>query len=547
MDIVRLGFFYGCEQGFSRFLVVLRYKFPFFSLIYFTLTCIELERAFIESVNYPFVCFLTNFSSQSEETHFIRARDPRLRQISVAAPGFLLFGPIPGETLVTAAIPDGIPKKSEASQASHSSTTEDSSDSEDGFEAFGQDSSIEDLTLDPVPQPSEAQDEMGIQRKARSSLLELIESQPGRADPPKTAQVKPPSLPPVVPPPTQALGLHPAELKRKRESKGKEPMEVGRVMPAQEDESQKMSKHPRTGHKEMERRSSPSTAPEAPYVFILLLLLFFSQAVQASFRTEEMVNYCHRQMKEEEAKRHDADDRLKAAEESLQDTKRKLTEEERGKKSATAALENAERQAEMLALQKKLAEAEAAREEAEKARDQAEQEGYDVGVAETEEALRAEVSGVCRTYCRQVWLEALNQAGVEASSTLRKAKSVYYPAAIRPSLPSLLRTGPVPVKAEAGEVKAAKASAPSEEGSEPERVIESGPSMKASDPPIVIPDDIIEKDAGKGLELVLVSHPLPAPNEQVGKEQEASDAAGAQVDPPPPKEKIVIKKKQDLV
>ncbi|KAK9999178.1 hypothetical protein SO802_018781 [Lithocarpus litseifolius] len=431
-----------------------------------------------------------------------------------AAPGFLLPGPIPGETLVTAAIPDGIPKKSEASQASHSSTTEDNSDSEDGFEAFGQDSSIEDLTLDPVPQPSEAQDEMGIQRKARSSLLELIESQPGRADPPKTAQAKPPSLPPVVPPPTQALGLHPAELKRKRESKGKEPME----------------------------------------------------AVQASFRTEEMVNYCHRQMKEEEAKRHDADDRLKAAEESLQDTKRKLTEEERGKKSATAALENAERQAEsqrlllrraeddlaaskaqVLALQKKLAEAEAAREEAEKARDQAEQEGYDVGVAETEEALRAVVSGVCRTYCRQVWLEALNQAGVEASSALRKAESVYYPAAIRPSLPSLLQTGPVPVKAEAGEVKATKASAPSEEGSEPERVIESGPSMKASDPPIVIPDDIIEKDAGKGLELVLVSHPLPAPNEQVGKEQEASDAAGAQVDPPPPKEKIVIKKKQDLV
>ena len=33
--------------------------------------------------------------------------------------------------------------------------------------------------------------------------------------------------------------------------------------------------------------------------------------------------------------------------------------------------------------------------EAEKARDEAEQHGYDVGVAETEDALRAEVPAVC--------------------------------------------------------------------------------------------------------------------------------------------------------
>ena len=80
-------------------------------------------------------------------------------------------------------------------------------------------------------------------------------------------------------------------------------------------------------------------------------------------------------------------------------------------------------------------ETEKAREQAEKARDQAEQEGYDVGVAETEEALKAEVSGVCRNYCLQVWNEALNQvwneafnqAKVKTSSILRKAKNVYYP------------------------------------------------------------------------------------------------------------------------
>ena len=54
-------------------------------------------------------------------------------------------------------------------------------------------------------------------------------------------------------------------------------------------------------------------------------------------------------------------------------------------------------------------------------------------MAETEEALRVEVSGVCRNYCLQVWNKALNQAGVETSSVLRKAESVYYPPAIRAS------------------------------------------------------------------------------------------------------------------
>ena len=38
---------------------------------------------------------------------------------------------------------------------------------------------------------------------------------------------------------------------------------------------------------------------------------------------------------------------------------------------------------------------------AEKERDEAEQHGYDVGVAETEDALRAEVLTVCRAYCAQ--------------------------------------------------------------------------------------------------------------------------------------------------
>ena len=48
-------------------------------------------------------------------------------------------------------------------------------------------------------------------------------------------------------------------------------------------------------------------------------------------------------------------------------------------------------------------------------------------MVETEEALKVEVSGVCKNYCLQVSNEALNQAGVEASSMLRREKNVYYP------------------------------------------------------------------------------------------------------------------------
>ena len=76
-------------------------------------------------------------------------------------------------------------------------------------------------------------------------------------------------------------------------------------------------------------------------------------------------------------------------------------------------------------------EAEFARTEAECSKEKAEDEAYDVGVAETEAALKAQVPGVCRLYCSQVWNEALKQAGVDASSNLWKAECVFYPSAIR--------------------------------------------------------------------------------------------------------------------
>ena len=46
----------------------------------------------------------------------IKARDPRLQRISVAAPGFLIFGPIPEGILATGPIPEGIPKVAQPPQ-----------------------------------------------------------------------------------------------------------------------------------------------------------------------------------------------------------------------------------------------------------------------------------------------------------------------------------------------------------------------------------------------------------------------------------------------
>ena len=59
-------------------------------------------------------------------------------------------------------------------------------------------------------------------------------------------------------------------------------------------------------------------------------------------------------------------------------------------------------------MEKAKAEAKKAKAKAEREKDEAEQHGYDVGVVETEDALRAEVPAVCRAFCAQTWEEALN-------------------------------------------------------------------------------------------------------------------------------------------
>nr|POF21259.1 hypothetical protein CFP56_27036 [Quercus suber] len=82
-----------------------------------------------------------------------------------------------------------------------------------------------------------------------------------------------------------------------------------------------------------------------------------------------------------------------------------------------------------------------AKTDAERSVEQAEENAFAEGVAKTEATLRAQVPAMCRHYCSQTWHEALNQAGVDASSDLRKEDRVYYPIAIREVAPAAPEEG----------------------------------------------------------------------------------------------------------
>ena len=62
-----------------------------------------------------------------------------------------------------------------------------------------------------------------------------------------------------------------------------------------------------------------------------------------------------------------------------------------------------------------------------------------MGVKETKETLRAQVTEVCRSYCLQVWKEALNLTKVDSAFELRNPKKVFYPLALREVTPSTIR------------------------------------------------------------------------------------------------------------
>ena len=178
---------------------------------------------------------------------------------------------------------------------------------------------------------------------------------------------------------------------------------------------------------------------------------------------------------------------------------------------------------------------EKAREEAKKAKDEAEQHGYDVGMAETEDALRTEVLNVCRTYCALTWDKALNQVGVEASSVLRKAGSVYYPPAICLSSSSNSKADPVP--SEVGEAQGSPPKAPpatntsSEAGEQAKDTTRAGDvnegTVQGADLAPTVPGDLLkEKETSQSMELVLVTFAIPPKVDPKDKAQVPSHSNG---------------------
>ena len=126
-----------------------------------------------------------------------------------------------------------------------------------------------------------------------------------------------------------------------------------------------------------------------------------------------------------------------------------------------------------------------ARAEAENSKEKAEEEAYDLGMAETQATLKAQVPGVCRLYCSQVWNEALKQVGVEVSSDLWKVENLYYPSAIRETAPSSSEAKDAPEEAEAAGLEATLAmTAPDEPARESElsRAVETNEGLNLKAP-----------------------------------------------------------------
>ena len=145
-----------------------------------------------------------------------------------------------------------------------------------------------------------------------------------------------------------------------------------------------------------------------------------------------MSNSLSQQLDEERKRRATTVQTLTIAENSNTNFRKRPTAEEQARKSVDAVLKGAEKQAEsqrkltnegkeqmaafkeqVVALKQQLEEAKKLKDQAGKAkmqveedkakakkeRDEPKQHGYDVGVAETEDTLKAEVPVVCHAYC----------------------------------------------------------------------------------------------------------------------------------------------------
>ena len=133
----------------------------------------------------------------------IKAKDPRLRRISVAYEGFIVPQgvPLPRYSPITKPLP--VASLAEAAPSSppvfQVEEEEEAEQEEEGFVDLTSATDEYEVFNQSTPSPNTLED-MGIQRKPQRNLQKLLESQPGRGEAGRFAQPKLPPPPPKSPP-----------------------------------------------------------------------------------------------------------------------------------------------------------------------------------------------------------------------------------------------------------------------------------------------------------------------------------------------------------
>ena len=159
------------------------------------------------------------------------------------------------------------------------------------------------------------------------------------------------------------------------------------------------------------------------------------QAIQEVFTAEEWVKDAQNEARVETNLRANTNKAMGAVEQKNRELMAKLTTEERKRKSAEAGLKDAQNQAEkqrkrlhyaeielatarqqVLELKVDLEKAKEAARTAKEVAEALERAFYDHRVQETKVRLAEELAEVYSDYCQEVWVEALNLAGVPATS-----------------------------------------------------------------------------------------------------------------------------------
>ena len=234
--------------------------------------------------------------------------------------------------------------------------------------------------------------------------------------------------------------------------------------------------------------------------------------------TESGLANAQRQAESQTKRLLETEDQLKIAKEQIVDLKKKQAEVEGAKNVVKWAKDEALRAK---------TEAEFARTEAKSSKEKAEEEVYDSRVAETQAILKAQIPGVCRLYCSQVWNEALEQAGVKASFDLWKVEKVYYPPTIRETTPASSEAVSAPEEVEIARPEAVLAIStldkPTEGGELPGATETPGSSNPEA--PQEVAKSIVSAQASHAEEPALLVQPLQTiPLADVSKGPEANPA-----------------------